>query len=247
MPKNIKSIIHTASTWALELIIPRKCAGCGQEKEVFCQNCENTSYKKGAQCLFCGFRNSTGKFCPECRSPSLMEVRLPSNFNQVLWAGKYDGPLRKAVLGLKYGKRKELATELGKIIYRKFIEINPAFEKENFLVVPIPLHFKKEHERGFNQAELIAKEFSKLSGIKLLIGALIKTKETPAQVEVKIKEERVKNLENAFLFKPPPDPLPTIILIDDVATTGATLIHASRALAYAEATKVIGLVVAHGN
>ena len=78
---------------------------------------------------------------------------------------------------------------------------------------------------------------------------LIKIKETPAQVEVKDKEKRIKNLEGAFSVTENVlsfTKYKTIILIDDVATTGATLIHAARALEKSGAQKIIGLVVAHG-
>ncbi len=141
---------------------------------------------------------------------------------------------------------------MANLLYKKFKEIYPNYNKDNFLVIPIPLHFKKEHERGFNQAGLLAQEFSKISGIEIKNGILEKIKETPAQVEVKDKEKRIKNLEGAFLANQPLNHS-TIILIDDVSTTGATLIHASRVLeksglpaGKAGAQKIIGLVVAHG-
>ena len=142
---------------------------------------------------------------------------------------------------------------MANLLYKKFKEIYPEIKSENFAAVPIPLHFKKEHERGFNQAELLAREFSKLSKVQLLTNALLKIKETPAQVEVKDKEKRIKNLEGAFLVNPKLSASNlqlltsnTLILIDDVSTTGATLIHAAKALQKSGAEKIIGLVAAHG-
>src|SRR3989344_1591603 len=128
----------------------------------------------------------------------------------------------------------------------------------NFITIPIPLHFKRQYERGFNQAELLAKEFSKITGIAMRNDILKKIKETPAQVEVQNKELRLKNLEGVFEvnLNASPNPLlikegakgvvPTIILIDDVSTTGATLMHAAEALKNAGAKNITGLVVAHG-
>jgi len=125
--------------------------------------------------------------------------------------------------------------------------------KSNLVIIPIPLHFKKEYERGFNQAKLLAQEFGKLAGIPCLTNILIKTKETPAQVAVENKELRIKNLENAFQINPKASQsdlkllaFGTIILIDDVATTGATLSHAASALEKIGIKKIIGLVLAHG-
>lgn len=248
-----KNNIHTLGSRILNLILPRYCAGCKKSNEAFCENCLALSYKYGAHCLICGQRNNSGKICPE---------HLMGRLN-ILWAGRYDGALREAVRQLKYRKRKELAEPLANLLCKKFKEIYPKIKYEDCAVIPIPLHFKKEHERGFNQAELLARDFSQLSKVQLLTNALIKIKETPAQVEVKDKEKRIKNLEGAFSVNLPPlNPLlikegktgvVTIILIDDVATTGATLIHAARALeksglpaGKAGVQKIIGLAVAHG-
>ena len=278
------NLIHTL----LNIILPRKCAGCGLENEVFCEKCAEASYKKGTQCLICGFRNKDGKICSGHKLP----------IKQVIWAGRYDDELKEAVWQLKYKKRKELARPLAEMMWKKFIETfdnsfpsqqfarhgyfsaekflvltpsrsqglanyspedSPA-SKMDFLVIPIPLHFKKEYERGFNQAELLAREFAKMCNTECLTNVLIKVRETPAQVEVENKELRIKNLENAFRvnLNISPNPLlvkkgsaergwsPTIILIDDVSTTGATLFHAASALEKAGAKRIIGLVLAHG-
>lgn len=255
MQKGLKSAIHKARQQlkqfggqALSLILPRNCASCGRTNETFCESCKADSYKNGAQCLICGFRNNDGRFCAEC---------APGNIKRVLWAGRYDGALKEAIWQFKYQKRKELARPLAEMLWKKFLE--KCSPQADYVIVPIPLHFKKEHERGFNQAELLAKEFSKLSNFPLLTRSLLKIKETPAQVAVENKELRIKNLEGAFEVRSNNPPKPpyfkggTIILIDDVSTTGATLIHASRALANtglpaskAGAKNIIGLVVAHG-
>ena len=243
--------IHTTrliSKHTLGLILPQKCLKCGEADEVFCLNCQNASYKAGGQCLICGFRNGMGKFCPPCRKSS------GGGLESVLWAGRYDGALKDAVWELKYKKRKTLAEPLARMLFQKFSEILPNFRNEEFLAIPIPLHKNKLRQRGFNQAELLAREFSKLSKVQLLTNALIKIKETPAQVEVSNKEARIKNLDGAFLVNPKSfnyltaQPLNhlTIILIDDVSTTSATLIHAAKALQAAGAKKIIGLIVAHG-
>ena len=260
----LRNIIHTAQDIFLNVLLPKTCAGCGKANESFCEPCRFASYKNGAQCLICGFRDNTGKIC---RS----HLGVKSDFNQqsieiglrrVIWVGNYNGQLKEAIWQLKYKKRKELAKPLGELLYKKFHEIfgSPTYlgsrtsEAKNFVVIPIPLHFKKEYERGFNQAGLLAQEFGKLSNIRCLTNALVKTRETKAQVAVENKEARIKNLDGAFeinqkqfnhLTTQQFNNL-TIVLIDDVYTTGATLINASEALAKAGAGDIIGLVVAHG-
>ena len=256
----------------LDLIIPRKCAGCGKPSEVFCESCASTSYTPRTACLFCGQRNHAGEVCAACKR------RSETPLLRALWVGRYDDELKKAVWALKYGKRKEVAKPLGELLARKFFSINSEteifssrltlstgaptriqkssplprfFSKQkvsHFAVIPIPLHFKKEHERGFNQAELLARKFCGITGFPLLTNILQKTRETTEQVKVENKESRFTNLENAFSvsLSNPIAKWPTIILIDDVSTTGATLTHAARALTDAGAKNIIGLVAAHG-
>ena len=113
------------------------------------------------------------------------------------------------------------------------------------------MHPKKENIRGFNQAKLLAQEFSKLSEIAVFADVLLKVNETKTQVETKTKEERMKNLGRAFAINTKIDPNlvwvnKTIILMDDVATTGATFMHASHALKQTGAEKIICLAIAHG-
>lgn len=216
----------------LDFFIPRACAGCGIAGEAFCTACMAESLQKSFGCLLCGFRNK-GEFCAECR-----RKRKPA-LNSAIWAGRYDGKLKQAIWELKYGKRREMARPLAELLVRKANAL-----REPSLVIPIPLHFKRRHERGFNQAELLAREFSKITGIPARTDILEKIKETPAQVEVQDKELRLQNLEGAFRVN---GNIGTqIILIDDVATSGATLMHAARALKDAGAKKITGLVVAHG-
>src|SRR3989338_8966459 len=223
----------------LNLIIPRKGAGCGAPSKIYCPACINASYSERTACLFCGQRNLTGEVCTQCKK------RVKASLKHVLWAGRYDDELKKAIWALKYGKRKEMAKPLGDMLARKFFEIyvtkppgkksdfpgKSDFEKGGFAVIPIPLHFKKEHERGFNQAELLAREFCGITGFPLLTNILQKTRETTEQVKVENKELRFTNLENAFSvsLSNPIAKWPTIILIDDVSTTGDTLTHAARA------------------
>ncbi|MDO8523493.1 MAG: ComF family protein [bacterium] len=229
----------------LDFLIPRRCAGCGGDNEVFCRACRAASFQKSAGCILCGFRNNTGEFCPDCKR------KFAPPLKSVLWAGRYDGELKKAIWELKYGKRRELARPLAEMLAEKFLNmrvLQNAVPAGNFLIIPIPLHFKRQYERGFNQAELLAREFSKITCITMRNDILEKTKETPAQVKIENKELRLKNLEGAFKVSlgTPVTKWPSIILIDDVATTGATLMHAAEALKNAGAKEIIGLVIAHG-
>ena len=229
MKNEIKAIVHKLKTFTLDVFAPRKCAGCKKRNESFCAECSRQSFKYGAGCVFCNFRNNTGKICRQCQK------QYSAPILQILWAGEYKHPVKNAVKELKYRSRLELAKPLAELIYKKFIEYNPKYEKENFVAIPVPMHPKKEFIRGYNQAQLLAEEFSKLSGIELAT-YLEKSTDTQTQVETKKREERIKNLDGAFVVNIKNDlsstwvKNKTIILIDDVATTGATFMHASLAL-----------------
>ena len=248
-------LIHTSrliSERVLDLFFLQKCTGCAKPGEVLCAACRSALFKPGGQCLICGFRNNNGKICPKCLTwKSGFQVKTGFPFKRALWTGRYDGALKDAVWDLKYKNRKTLAEPLAWMLFQKFSEMFPDFKNTSFVVIPIPLHKNKLRRRGFNQAELLAREFSRLSHISLLTNSLLKIKETPAQVDAPDRETRLKNLEGAFAADSKKLTAyglqhKAIILIDDVSTTGATLIHASAALQHAGAQKIIGLVIAHG-
>lgn len=234
------------SKFILNIISPRACAGCKKEKEIFCAKCADEAFKYGGACIFCNQRNGTGKICSLCKKT------YEPVFKKTLWAGEYKNALKIAIWELKYKQRHELTKPLGKLIFKKFSEFYPKFKKEDFLVIPIPMHPKKQQKRRYNQAELLAQEFGKLSGIAMKNDLLFKVCDTKTQVETKTKEERIKNLSEAFMVKGQGSSInnKTIILIDDVATTGATFIHASRAIQKTSPlggeVKIICLAVAHG-
>jgi len=112
------------------------------------------------------------------------------------------------------------------------------------LIVPVPLHRKREKARGFNQAELLARELGKFCGIPVETRALLKIKNTPAQVSLEA-ESRKLNLQEAFLAKKPERIADRIILlVDDVYTTGSTLKECSAVLLKAGAREVRAVTLA---
>ncbi len=246
MKQWFNALIHKLVNSFLDLLAPRYCAGCLKEKEIFCNFCSNFSFRYGASCVFCNFRNNNGKICTKCKKD------WKPNFFQVLWVGSYFGALKNAITELKYKKRKELIVPLAELIFKKFKEFYPNYKNKEFVIIPIPLHPKKERNRGFNQASLIAQEFSKLSDILVFDNILLKKIETKAQVETKTKEERIKNLESVFEIDKKKlvacgTQHTTIILIDDVVTTGATFLYASLELKKVFPNKkIFCLAIAHG-
>ena len=113
-------------------------------------------------------------------------------------------------------------------------------------MVPVPLSKRKLKRRGFNQAEEIAKELSKILRIPLISSCLVKIKETPSQTELSEKERKEK-IRRAFLVKEKQGiEDKKILLVDDVYTTGATIEEAAKVLKEAGAKEVFGMVIARG-
>ncbi len=113
------------------------------------------------------------------------------------------------------------------------------------LIIPVPLHRIKLRERGFNQTEHLGRHLSRAAGIKFAPRALWRVKNTAPQY-TKDREERFLNLKDAFRADKKKVGRRSILLIDDVSTTGATMQAAAKALKKAFAARVAALVLAHG-
>ncbi len=185
-------------------------------------------------------------FCAVCRA------RLPENKkichkNAPLILGaatNYEnGEIRKAIWRLKYRGKTGFSNLLAGImvIYCKRLNL----DLDKYAVVPVPLSKERHRHRGFNQSHLIADSLSKKLGLPIISDALIRTLHTAPQAEQKDWLDRKKNLVGAFtadttrLLKGK-----SIILIDDVCTSGATLQEAAKALKIAGVKKILGLVAA---
>ncbi len=190
-----------------------------------------------SKCLGCKKENEI--LCQDC----LIKISRPDTpyLNGVHIAANYQDPvLKKALWMLKYQGVKQLAKPLADLTKER---VWKKLKTEDWLIVPVPLSKKKLRNRGYNQAELIAKEISP----NILTDVLFKKFHTKSQVEVKDKEERLANIIGSFgITNPEKIRGKKIILLDDVRTTGATTREAKKVLRSAGAKKVVGVVVARG-
>lgn len=159
----------------------------------------------------------------------------------------YDEPyIRSLIYAMKYRNRKGVAELFGECLGEYLL---PDIESIG-MIIPVPLSTKKKRSRGYNQSEIIAKSvMARLQSdhIVLETRALIRTRDTESQTKQKSKAARLENMRYAFaVAKSAHIAGRSILLIDDVATTGATLSDARRALRDAGAAEVRMLVIASG-
>ena len=173
-------------------------------------------------------RSTEQQLCQYC-SKQLQSCHL-KNANH-LWIqplpvfawGIYGGALKKAIAVMKYENHPEIGRLLGQYLGESWL-LNSAFNNQKPVILPIPLHPKKLKERGFNQAEIIARGFCEITGLKLKVNGLARMKDTKPQFSVS-GVEREQNLADAFVLgsdfsRSHPDV--GVLLVDDIYTTGAT-------------------------
>jgi ComF family protein len=168
-------------------------------------------------------------------------VRLRS-LSRLRSAVAYDGPIERAVHRFKYEGWRNLAGPLAQFMAERLVVEGLSAR----LVVAVPLHPARQRERGFNQSELLARELRARLTVFEPLGKLVRTRPTPPQVG-RDRLRRLDNVRDAFRWHGPPLGGESILLIDDVATTGATLDACARALREAGSGPVIGVSVARVN
>jgi ComF family protein len=153
--------------------------------------------------------------------------------------GVYTGPLREAVLYLKYHDRRGLADDLGALLAARLEEVRDEWQPE--ALVPVPIHPGRRRERGYNQAELLAVTLGERCGLPVR-DALERVKDTLPQVGLP-RGRRAENVQGAFKPRAGAAPGRRAVLIDDVHTTGTTLEAAAGALLAAGAHQVYALTL----
>ena len=226
------------SARVLDLVFPSRCAGCREWSEaIFCLVCQrHLKIVAPPICYCCGVSFDAlaqvlpDSLCADCRDnryhrmPILDKRRAPFI---------YLGPVRKAIHAFKYRGKTSLATPLSALLLEYSRDhANGIFLKDIQLIVPVPLHPVRKWRRGYNQSTLLAQELSKSTGIACA-EVLRRTRHTVPQVELHA-DERTQNIKGAFDMSnsvwPEYSGMQNVLLIDDVATTGATLEECARVL-----------------
>lgn len=181
-----------------------------------------------ANCPLCQ-RPAESTICSDCqRRLKFCQLKNPLQFWQqdlplFTW-GNYDGQLKRAIAAFKYENQPELGDYFGYNLGESWLKFNPLKKLSKLTVIPVPLHPKKQKERGFNQAELIAKAFCQITRYPLQNQGLVRVRNTEAMFNLK-PLERQANIQQAFSvgqeLKQKGSQSP-IILVDDIYTTGTT-------------------------
>lgn len=221
------------SAWAdmvLDLIFPKRCAGCGAEGWFCCPGCRKRLIAATPSCPVCGKRNFTGILCGPCAERAyLRRFFAPFSYR--------DAIVRELIHAYKYGGARELA-ELFANEIASFLRTYAIDLPATSILVPIPLHRSKERERGFNQARLLAEHLSRQLGLPTA-DALLRNRPTDSQTGTDSLQSRRENVLNAFIIGDKEAIAgKTVILIDDVSTSGATLGEAAKVLK-SEAVKTV--------
>lgn len=239
--------------FAADCLFPKTCLGCGQLNTYLCADCfQNLGDRRDLTCYACHRRSPNGKICKSCRRKNR------TNLTGLFVAGDWDNRLLKQLIYVyKYRFIKELAEPLAGIA-AEYLKINflsgENKNTENIILIPAPLHPRRLAWRGFNQAELLTKKIAEILRITVAEKILVRQSYSSPQANIKNRTERELNVQNVFLLTQNADQKidslkmknKTVILVDDVATTGATLEQCAATIKPLGPKEIWGLVIARG-
>ena len=223
----------------LDILYPRKCVFCRELLRIESENWVCKDCLKEIEYI-------TGNTCPRCGKPieqkikACYECRGFENFfthNHALFT--YEGMIRDAIRRFKYNRSPQHSKYFAEVLTNKFYD---EIIQHDFLI-GVPMYKAKIKGRGFNQADLLAKEISLLTSVPTLHNILLRTKNTKPQNALN-RADRLGNLTNAFsLASNKIIEGKAILLVDDIYTTGSTINECARVLRIAGAKEVNSITI----
>jgi len=228
-----------------DLLFPKSCITCNRQGQYLCKECLN---KIGL----------AKPICPYCQKPSIdgfthIKCQKVFGLDGVTSVWNYEGIIRKSILSLKYKYATQIGEELVNCLANRLLDYHLPFTfptsnavaSAGWYFLPIPIYWHRQNIRGFNQSILIGNSLCQKMNWKFIPDLLIKNKQTISQVELS-GEARRKNLKNVFCVNPNYvlSTIYSVLLFDDVFTTGSTLHEAAKVLKRAGVKKVWGLTMA---
>lgn len=243
----IYAVLGTASRVGdkvLGWLYPRRCPVCRQivlpRGELACPDCRrNLKYIRQPACMKCGcqLEREELEYCSSCRVHSRAFDR-----GYAVW--QYDSRMKRSLADFKYHARKEFAdfytAEAVRIYGRQLLAQAPE------VLIPVPVHPARRRERGFNQAELLASGIGKRLGLPVDSRSLKRVKKTAPLKELG-RADRARTLKDAFTVSwRDGRPCRSVLLVDDIFTTGSTVDECAKALRRAGTERIIFLCMAAG-
>lgn len=217
----------------LDYIYPPTCIGCGKLGSEWCEDCQSSVRRiSGDLCEYCGEPVRGVNLCARCKQ------QLPS-FRQMRSYAEFEGVLREGLHSLKYKKNLGLGIHFSILLVQLVKEMS--WDPE--IVIPVPLSRSRMQERGYNQASLIAYPMALALGVRYSERGLQRVRNTISQVNLSIAERRL-NVSGAFQGNRRYVQGRRVLVVDDTATTGATITACADALIAAGARDVFGVTLA---
>lgn len=236
--------VQTIGAEILKVIYPPRCVSCGETVDrdfALCPTCwRDTPFISGAVCDFCGVSlpgedDNTSLCCDDC-----LKYERPWRAGRAVFS--YNSKGRSLSLALKHGDKSEIANAAGPWLARA---IAPLL-RDDMIIAPVPLHWTRLWKRRYNQSALLAQALSKQVAKPAILDLLQRTKRTPVQ-HGKPVDQRFSDVENAIVVHPRRASYlqgHSVLLVDDVMTSGATFTACTRALLDAGANDVFVLALA---
>lgn len=243
--KKIKKWIGAGGEFICSLLFPPRCPVCDEilapeERENGIHPaCENKLYPvTGAVCMHCGRplgrekspketaipdymqMESVYEYCRECRCKGYVHQDVNKSISNITLAKslyRYKGTVKNTMYRFKYANKQEYA----RFFAKQAIERYPDFMKKADVIVPVPMYRPKQKQRGYNQAEIFARELSKFTEIPVDSACIRRIKDTTPQKEL-TDRDRKNNIENAFQNSENIVQYKHILVVDDIYTTGYT-------------------------
>lgn len=210
----------------LGALLPAACVGCGRYGALLCGTCLRSLRPPG---------NASDRFL--AADPGVV---VGVALEAAVAAFAYEGPLRRALAGLKYGSAARVAGVLAERARGRMTALLAL--AGGAALVPVPVHADRLRERGYNQSALLAQALGSRPRVTVA-DVLVRERATALQHRLD-RAARLRNLRDAFVTRPGVRPPPVAILIDDILTTSATLEACAAVLRAAGSNRVLGFAIA---
>ncbi|MDR0650185.1 MAG: double zinc ribbon domain-containing protein [Candidatus Peribacteria bacterium] len=209
----------------LDFLFPRECVGCHKVGTYLCIDCKKSLYAHPEICPFCHKNSPDFQTCFSCKAKE-------DSLEGIIIGFSYQNLLKKLILKVKFGHKKDIVAFLAErlaLLVQTHSKLAPLVSQHQLFLSFVPSHWRRKYlEKGYNQSELLAKTLANQLGLHMLPLAR-KRKYTVSQLKLS-RSQRATNLKDVFVPQRL-EQLPhgaTVLFVDDVTTTGSTLLQIAR-------------------